>query len=382
MMEEKKKKSPYDEYMDEATNLYNQQKQQSLDQASNQSALAHSQYQEVNRNLNEINKAKGLNNTGYEGDTQVNAYNAYRNAVNSANLNAQTTNNQLYSYYLQEMANLQNAKFNQETTERQLQMQEDQNNYNKLYGDYGVLNRLEVAKGENAYDENGNIKEDSAKRMWEYVTTIYGDDIPNEVIAELNNEKGFDKWVDVYNQSYKTTGNNNIQNNQTVTQPIVQPIVQPTVQSTVQTNSNNKDIPYTQDSFANDGVEWEIKGLGSGRSNDSIDFFIDGKKYSLKTGGGVSKEKAKELNVLATGRETDPNYKGETVRNNTKVEEQYWDAGNFFGATANYKDTAGRLVIDNNGNMYLYTQYGWRLVESEGDSVHTAVEKYLSVKGK
>ena len=192
-----KKNWTYDDYMDEATNLYNQQKQQNINQANNQSALAHSQYKEVSRNLNEINKAKGFNNTGYEGNTQVNAYNAYRNAVNNANLNAQATNNQLYAYYLQEMANLKNAK----DTQANYELQNFENSKNNVKNTIATM-----LENEAAYDVFGNpqdIGESTATRLWNYIKEMYGENIPSDIIAELKTVKGLDKYVDFYNKTLK-----------------------------------------------------------------------------------------------------------------------------------------------------------------------------------
>ena len=185
-----KPKSAYDTYIEEARNIYNQSVEENKQNAQNQIALAGAEYREVNRNLNEINKANNTANTGYEGDTSIDAYNAYRNSVNSINKTTEKTNNDLYSYYLNEVSRLEQAK-----------QDETYYNDNKIAN---VENKIENLKGEDAYDSAGYITDETAGRIWEYVTGIYGEDVPDEIMANLNSEKGFSEWLEAYNDTTKT----------------------------------------------------------------------------------------------------------------------------------------------------------------------------------
>lgn len=211
MTEEKKKKSPYDDYMQMATDIYNEQKQQNLKQAENQSALAHAQYQEVNRNINEINKAKGLTDTGYQGDTSVDAYNVYRNSVNNAYSNANASNNQLYSYYLNQMSQLEQAKQNLAFQQEQFEYQKEQDAINNDLIKTETENAKQEAFNEqlNSYIgdskfENGNISNDSAEYIWDQIEIEYGknvkfDELPQKTQTILSKVPGFEDWIDEYN---------------------------------------------------------------------------------------------------------------------------------------------------------------------------------------
>lgn len=196
-------KSAYDLYMEEAKNIYNQGVETNNKNAANQAASAGAQYREVNRNVGEINKANGKADTGYAGDTSIDAYNAYRNSVNKSYSDANSANNELYSYYLTKMTELQQAKDNKEATDRQLEqtdrqldMQEQQYQDEKAAE---TADNIEVLKGENAYDSSGYITSETAERLWEYVKGVYGEDIPDSVMANLNSEKGFSEWLEAYN---------------------------------------------------------------------------------------------------------------------------------------------------------------------------------------
>ena len=182
---EGKPKSFYKQYMDEATDIYNRSVAENNQTAQNQSAVANAQYREVERNINEINKANGMSNTGYEGDALVSAYNAYRNSVNEARANANKSNNELYNYYLQNMASM------------------EQEEYNKLHSETGVLSTLaNFVNNEDAYNTDGTIKSDTAEDIWKYVGTLYGgaENIPNEVKATLESTDGFTEWLQAYNE--------------------------------------------------------------------------------------------------------------------------------------------------------------------------------------
>ena len=198
MTEEKKKKSPYDDYMQMATDIYNEQKQQNLKQAENQSALAHAQFQEVNRNINEINKAKGLTDTGYQGDTSVDAYNAYRNSVNNAYSNANASNNQLYSYYLNQMSQLEQAKQNQAFQQEQFNYQKEQDEYQKNWNEQTYNDTIERQKREDViqtltylsdssfYGDDRLLTEEGKTKLLNYAKSVYGDNIPADILEIIN----------------------------------------------------------------------------------------------------------------------------------------------------------------------------------------------------
>ena len=178
------KTNPYDTYMQDALNIYNQGIEANNKNAANQAAAAGSQYNEVNRFANELNKANGRANTGYAGDTSIDAYNAYRNSVNESYANADKANNELYSYYLSEMTRLQQLKDDKDT--------QIKNN---------VEGKFEMLKGENAYYASGKIRADAAESMYKYAVDTYGENIPPEIMANLQSEPGFSEWLESYNNS-------------------------------------------------------------------------------------------------------------------------------------------------------------------------------------
>lgn len=211
---EEEPKSAYDMYMEEAKNIYNQGVETNNKNAANQAASAGAQYREVNRNLGEINKANGKADTGYAGDTSIDAYNAYRNSVNKSYSDANSANNELYSYYLTKMTELQQAKDNKEATDRQLEqtdrqlaLQEQQYQDTKAAE---TADNIEVLKGENAYDSSGYITSETAERLWKYVKGVYGEDIPDNVMANLNSEKGFAEWLVEYNNQTSSNYSNDV----------------------------------------------------------------------------------------------------------------------------------------------------------------------------
>ena len=182
-----KSTNPYDVYMEEAKRVYNQSVAENNKNAQNQSALAYAQYNETNRNINELNKAQGVKGTGYVGNSSVDAYNAYRNQVNNINANTSTANNQLYSYYVSEMQKLEEAKTNRELLGFESAQQEEQQ----------VLADIDTMVSDNIYDTEGNLKNKgkidstTAEAIWEYVTSIYGENVPKYVMANLYKIKGF-----------------------------------------------------------------------------------------------------------------------------------------------------------------------------------------------
>jgi hypothetical protein len=207
---EEKPKSVYDTYMEEARNIYNQNVEDNNKAAANQAAIAGAQYRELNRNIGELNKANGRANTGYAGDTSIDAYNAYRNSVNASYSNANKANNDLYSYYLSEVANLQQAKENKEYQDKQLEWQEREYNDKKETDILGeALSLIET-------NSNGYITAESANNVYNYLSSMYGgaENIPETTLGKLNTQKGFSEWLNEYN-----SGNTKDYNQ--FTQPIV-----------------------------------------------------------------------------------------------------------------------------------------------------------------
>lgn len=261
-------KSPYDTYMEEATRIYNQGVESNNQIAESQSASAGAEYREINRNINELNKASGKANTGYAGDTSIDAYNAYRNAVNSAYSNAQKSNNDLYSYYLGEMSRFQQAKENQEVTERQLSMQEQQARQQESAI---VLSGLDnILSNENAYNENGTITSESAEQLWDYVLTYYGgtENIPNDVKATLNSTKGFSQWLDEYNKNGGTAPKTNYKFEL----------------RKVDNAGNVGDIGNTDFAVLNTYFDSETSSPIKDKRNDNFTISYFGKQYKLETG--------------------------------------------------------------------------------------------------
>lgn len=178
-------KSVFDDYMEEEKKQYEKDVERNNKQASNEASYANSQYNEILRNVNEINKANGMANTGYASDTPVSAYNAYRNSVNDIYNRANSSNNELYRYYIQNMQALQEQKDNKEITDSATVLQ-------------GLDNLMSEQGAKNA---NGTINSDYAKELWDYVTTYFGgeENIPNAVKSTLNSTKGFSEWLYAYN---------------------------------------------------------------------------------------------------------------------------------------------------------------------------------------
>lgn len=170
----------YDRYMVQATDIYNKSVAEADKMAQNQSAMAGAQYREVQRNLNELNKASGKANTGYAEDTSINAYNSYRNAVNESYANADKSKNELYSYYMNEMLKLGTQKTAQEDAELNFDL--------STIKEYALNNLV--------YNEDGTVTSDSAKKYYDYVSNYYGgkDKIPTAVLNSMLTEKGMSTW--------------------------------------------------------------------------------------------------------------------------------------------------------------------------------------------
>lgn len=197
-------KSAYETYMEKAKNIYNQGVEANNKNAANQAASAWAEYKELNRNIGEINKANGRANTGYAGDTSIDAYNAYRNSVNKSYYDANSANNDLYSYYLSEMTKIQQAKDNKEATDRQVEQTDRQlDMQEQQYQDEKETNVVSEVSGmlaeDGAFNNDGTITSETAKKTWDYITRIYGDDIPETTMAYLESQDGFSEWLDAYN---------------------------------------------------------------------------------------------------------------------------------------------------------------------------------------
>ena len=281
-------KSAYDKYMEQAQNIYNQSVETNNKNAANQAASAGAEYRELNRNVGEINKANGRADTGYAGDTSIDAYNAYRNSVNKSYSDANSANNELYSYYLSEMTKIQQAKEQQEATDRQLDLQEQQYEDTKAAE---IADNIEVLKGENAYDSNGYITSETAERLWKYVKGVYGEDIPDNVMASLNSEKGFAEWLEEYNgqgsgeqgQSsydlrYEILGIEDSDNwaGEYKSKKEKLEFLKGTIPEEKYAELESQLEEYNPTSK---DAEWSIQGLGTGRVNDDVDITINGVTY-------------------------------------------------------------------------------------------------------
>lgn len=201
-------KDPYTKYMEDFRSIYDKQVEANKKAAANKAAAANAEYNELNRNVNEINKANGRANTGYAGDTSIDAYNAYRNAVNEAYAQSEQSNNDLYAYYMQQMINLQQAKDSKEATDRQLELQEKEYNDSKTETILGTIS--EKLEDEGALNANGTIKAEKAQEIYDYLKDYYNgvEHIPKEVMATLNSTSGFKDWLNAYNNNTVDEYNN------------------------------------------------------------------------------------------------------------------------------------------------------------------------------
>ena len=290
-------KSAYDMYMEEAKNIYNQGVETNNKNAANQAASAGAQYREVNRNVGEINKANGKADTGYAGDTSIDAYNAYRNSVNKSYSDANSANNELYSYYLTKMTELQQAKDTKEATDRQLEqtdrqldMQEDQFEYDKIHGENGMLDTISGYIDENSYNENGTIKSETAKELWEYVKTYYGgeENIPKEVVATLNSEKGFSDWLAEYNNQ---TGNSDYESEYDKQNNITNYYEVRKIDKNGNASSDGKDFAVLKTSKT-EGAAWDDD------DNDNFRITYEGKVYWPEMGSDGDKLGTTEANLV------------------------------------------------------------------------------------
>lgn len=312
------KNSPYDTYMDKATEIYNQKVEENNKAAANQAASAGAQYREVNRNIGELNKANGRANTGYAGDTSIDAYNAYRNSVNESYANADKTNNELYSYYINEMLQLQQAKDSKEyndrqleqtdrqlglqeeqfeydktvtdrqleQTDRELKMDEEQFEHNKVYGEGGFKEQIESSMTDNDFYSDGTIKAETAEKWWNFAISYFGgeDKIPSTAKGSMESVPGFSEWLAEYNNQSKTTGEYIAKHN--VTKPY-----------SLQKVNNSGEI--SEDGTIDFAVLNTVKNTGSSKICDlRLDNFrldYNGETYYLETGNTNKSKPAKAL---------------------------------------------------------------------------------------
>ncbi len=365
-------KSAYDLYMEDAKNIYNQGVETNNKNAANQAASAGAQYREVNRNVGEINKANGKADTGYAGDTSIDAYNAYRNSVNKSYSDANSANNELYSYYLSEMTKMQQAKDTKEATDRQLeqtdrqldlqeQQYQDEKETRVVAGIEGILME------DGAINSDGLISSNHANRALNYAKRIYGDRIPEGIMAYLESQPGFSEWLEEYNrQGSGQQGQSSYDFRYEIfsiedsddwvgdykTKKEKLESLKGTISEEEYTELEKQLGEYSPTSK---DAEWSIQGLGTGRIDDDIDITINGVTYDLLCGEGVSNDLNEKLNELATGSsEKTPSKSGDSA------------FGNWGGVNSSRQP--GKLVVYD-GKMYLYTLEGWKTVTNDNDAV-------------
>lgn len=329
-------KSAYDLYMEEAKNIYNQGVETNNKNAANQAASAGAQYREVNRNVGEINKANGKADTGYAGDTSIDAYNAYRNSVNKSYSDANSANNELYSYYLTKMTELQQAKDNKEATDRQLEQTDRQlDMQEQQYQDEKETNVVSEVSGmlaeDGAFNTDGSITNETAQKTWDYITRIYGENVPESTMAYLESQEGFSEWLEAYNSG--ADGENSALND------YIDKHENPVLSMETQEGYRGADNTYGK---------VNIQGFGStDRQNNDIDVSIGGTEYDLRMGNPAKKEYSDILdNLLAKqGKSKSPK------------------------TTAVYD---GHLFIVDHGGT-------WRQMMSDNSNINDAVSAYIKV---
>lgn len=322
---------PYTKYMADFKSEYDKQVEANNKVAANRAAAANSEYNELNRNVNEINKANGRANTGYAGDTSIEAYNAYKNAINEAYAEAESSNNDLYSYYMQQMINLQQAKDNKEATDRQLKLQEQE--YNDAQTETILATISDKLNEDGAFNANGTINSEKAEEVWKYLNDYYGssENIPREIMATLNSSQGFTNWLDAYNG--KQSGDSTAYD------------------AYLEDNQTNAYAFATEEGkrgSSNTFGKVNIQGFGTrdARTND-IDLSINGVEYDLLMGNVASSMDAAKLDELLTKQ----GYKKQSKQ------------------TAIYD---GKLfIVDHSGT--------WRQMQDDHSKVSDAVNAYLKV---
>lgn len=313
-------KSAYDTYMEEVKNIYNQGVESNNKNAANQAASAWAQYREVNRNVGEINKANGKADTGYAGDTSIDAYNAYRNSVNNSYSDASSANNELYSYYLGEMTRLQQAKDAKEESDRIYQDQKETNVVSEISG---------MLAEDGAFNNDGTITNETAKKTLDYVTRIYGNNIPETIMAYLESQDGFSDWFNAY-KSGTDTGRFD---------KYIDKHENPVLAMDTQEGYRGSDNTYGK---------VNVQGFGSSdRQNNDIDLSIGGVEYDLRMGNPASEAVSDVLDSLLTkqGRSKSPKQ------------------------TAVYNGCL--FIVDHGGN--------WRQMMGDHNTIGDAVTAYIKV---
>ena len=329
-------KSAYDMYMEEAKNIYNQGVETNNKNAANQAASAGAQYRELNRNIGELNKANGRADTGYAGDTSIDAYNAYRNSVNKSYSDANSANNELYSYYLSEMTKMQQAKDTKEATDRQLeQTDRTLDMQEREYQDAKETNVVSEVSGmlaeDGAFNTDGSITNETAQKTWDYITRICGENVPESIMAYLESQEGFSEWLEAYNSG--ADGENSALND------YIDKHENPVLSMETQEGYRGADNTYGK---------VNIQGFGStDRQNNDIDVSIGGTEYDLRMGNPAKKEYSDILdNLLAKqGKSKSPK------------------------TTAVYD---GHLFIVDHGGT-------WRQMMSDNSNINDAVSAYIKV---
>lgn len=349
-------RSAYDMYMEEAKNIYNQGVEANNKNAANQAASAGAQYREVLRNVGEINKINGSSNTGYEGDTIINAYNAYRNSVNDSYDSANKSNNELYAYYLNEMRNIQQQKDNKDAIDRDFDMRENEYNDQK---NTSALVEVENIIANDGVNYDGTLKTETINKVWDYLASIYGsrDAIPSDVIARINTYPGFSN-INNENASANNSGSyitdteiNNINSYDDYLNVLGKLDSNKGSFTTEEYNrlksKINEKCPYHL------AKGWELTGYGTGKTGDTFDLYMNGTKYDLKCGDSVTDETTiKTLNLIATGYQDQyPSTAGDSF------------VGNWSDATGT--SHPGKILVYNN-KMYFYGLKGWKIVTYDG----------------
>ncbi len=319
---EEQPKSVYDTYMEEARDIYNKEVEENNKAAANQAAMAGAQYREINRNINELNKANGRANTGYAGDTSIDAYNAYRNSVNESYFNANKTNNDLYSYYLSEVANLQQAKANEEYQNKQIEWQEreysDTRETNAMNEIVGMLNE------EGAYNADGTINSNTASKIYEFAKAYNGGKVPETTLAYLNTINGFSDWLDAYNSG--NTSENNAYKDEHENQLKVYGL--PTEEGYRGANNTAGKV--------------NVQGFGTtDRPRNDIDLSIGGVEYDLRMGDLASDTESRVLDRM-------------------------------------FRDKQPKMTAVYNGYIFIVDHSGnWRKMWGDKNTINEAVDAYI-----
>lgn len=321
--QEEKPTSAYDTYMGEALKLYNQGVEKNNQNAANQAAAAGAQYREVERNINELNKANGTANTGYAGDTNIDAYNAYRNSVNASYANADSANNDLYAYYLDSVNKIQQAKDAKEAQDRTLAMEE------QAYADNKATNVLyevdNILSQEGAYNADGTINSETGNKIMDYLNAVYEGEIPSDVLARIETVNGFKDWVNVYNEGSD--------------KGYIEEHENPLKTYSLPTEEGYRGANNTQGKV-------NVQGFGNtDRPRNDIDLSIGGVEYDLRMGDKADSKSAKVLDDMLRQSRT---------------------------------QKAPKMTAVYNGYIYIVDHSGnWRQMWGDENTVNEAVEAYI-----